>query len=137
MPKNIRSRARRLDPPVIIGNAKVIKGAGRGRRMDIPTLNLDIAAVPRDLAHGIYACEIAFQKRRFMGAMHFGPRPVFDAPESFEIHVLDWKGEKPPQKVDLRIVARIREIKNFSDVVLLKAAIAEDIQAVRAILGRA
>ncbi len=70
-----------------------------------------------------------------MGAMHYGPRPVFNDSESFEIHILDEVIDVPPLDIIVEIVARLRDVQNFPDADALKAAIVEDIRQTRAILG--
>lgn len=69
-----------------------------------------------------------------MGAMHYGPRPVFKASDSLEIHVIDFEVPRSPETADLTVVARLRDIKNFPGPEELKAAIKTDIEQVRAIL---
>lgn len=120
--------------PLTIKEAVVIPGRSRGRRIGIPTLNIDLRAIPKELEHGIYACWITVNGKRLMGAMHYGPRPVFKDSETFEVHVLDAALAESPKTVDIEIVARIRDVENFASTEALKETIAADIAAVRAIL---
>lgn len=71
-----------------------------------------------------------------MGAMHYGPRPVFNDDVSWEVHVLDRTIETPPETVTVTILERLREVRDFPSKEELMAQIGTDIEQVRAILGR-
>ncbi|PIR52831.1 hypothetical protein COU76_04255 [Candidatus Peregrinibacteria bacterium CG10_big_fil_rev_8_21_14_0_10_49_10] len=118
-------------------SASAISGAGRGREYGIPTINVNLAAVPEEMEEGIYAClvELGDDPKRYMGAMHFGPRPVFQDSRACEVHVLDTDIETPPAEVTITVVAYLRSIQNFGSVEELKEQILEDIEQCRAILG--
>lgn len=60
--------------------AAVVSGAGRGRRIGTPTLNVDLANVPAGLADGIYACRATLDgaDEALAAVLHLGPRPVFN-----------------------------------------------------------
>ncbi len=120
---------------VIIQSAPVVSGAGRGRRIGIPTINVEPASAPKELTHGIYACFIFIDGKKYKGAMHFGPRPVFRDTETLEVHVLDATIETLPKTVDIEIAGRIRDIADFQSVEALQKAIAADIKTTRAMLN--
>ena len=122
-----------LDPPIRF-SARTEHGAGRGRKLRVPTINVTIEDAPPSLMHGIYACRIVLDGQSRMGAMHYGPRPVFKDSESLEIHVLDADVTNVPETVAVEVVARIRDVRHFIDADALTSAIADDISAVRAIL---
>lgn len=123
--------------------ARIIPGSGTARMQNVPTLNLSLDDVPPELAEGIYACHVsneqtikpANQQTWIPAVMHFGPRPVHDLPLSCEIHLLDETVNVPPASVDVLIVKRIRDVKNFESSDQLKAAIQNDITSARAILS--
>lgn len=120
--------------PVVMKNAVVVHGAGRGRRMGIPTLNMELSSAPKDFQHGIYACWIMVDGKKLMGAMHYGLRPAFKDSETLEVHVIDALIDKAPDTVDLIVVARIRDVEDFPDAEALIRKINDDIKAVRGIL---
>lgn len=124
----------KLPEPIRITAAPIVSGASRGRRIGIPTLNIDLSVIPKELQHGIYACWIRIGDKQYRGAMHYGPRPVFQDSETFEVHVLDAVLNESPETVDIDIVARIRDVQNLESIEALKKAIAADIEAVRAML---
>ena len=107
--------------------ARVIPGAGRGGRLGVPTLNLNLDDVPKDLPHGIYACRVG----ALLGALHYGPRPVFDDSVSCEVHLIDTVVAIPPTEVKVEIVQRLRDIKNFDSEEDLIWQMNEDIRSAR------
>ncbi len=134
-PKLKPCRPTLLPETVMITGAKVVSGAGRGRTIGIPTLNVELNSAPKNLEHGVFACRISFDGKNHLGAMHFGPRPVFQDVDSLEVHVLDTNITTRPDRVNIAVIAKIRDITNFENVDALTQAIAADISAVRAILS--
>lgn len=124
----------RLPEPLRIAAAPVVPGASRGRRIGIPTINVELSIIPKKLRHGIYACWILWNGKKYPGALHYGPRLVFNDSETCEVHVLDAIIDQTPKTVDIEIIARIRDVRNFKSTEALKQAIAADIEATRAIL---
>ncbi len=76
---------------------KVVHGAGRGRRMCVPTANLDFwpeLVVP---ANGVYAAWAVRGEKRYLSAVSVGIRPTFadgrTAAVAVEAHLLDFEGD--------------------------------------------
>ena len=117
----------------MIYEAEVISGKGRGKGLGFPTLNL---AIPKNFSEkeGIYACKVTFDSQSYLGALHFGPVPVFGQIEqSLEIFVLDWNGKNEPQSVSFEMKMYLREIRNFDNPKLMTEQIAKDVSMIRAI----
>ncbi len=126
---------RKLTPPIVIYNAATISGAGRGKGLGIPTINIDLAAVPLDLEHGIYACWITLDDKKYMGAMHYGPRPVFKDSIAFEVHIIGETVLSVPETVDVEIVGYIRAVANFRSAEALVVQIDDDVRIARGMLS--
>lgn len=120
--------------PLAIAHVPTVAGAGRGRNMQIPTINFETENLPDHLEHGVYACWITIDGQRLKGAMHFGPRPVFKDSVSFEVHILDEAITALPESCDLTIVKRIRDVQDFPSKEALIERIRKDIEETRAIL---
>lgn len=112
---------------------KIIHGAGRGRALGFPTINLDSA--PADLSFGVYAAWVTLSDKRFLGAVNYGPQPTFSGKNPIlEVFILDfpsgedWYGKN----VTVEIVKKIREIKKFASVEELKLQIQRDVEEIRA-----
>lgn len=131
-----RSPIHRLQPPLRF-SALTVRGDGRGRTIGYPTINLALDQIPETLAHGIYACRVVIEGSGYVAAMHYGPRPVFDAGIAFEVYLIDASLERLPERVTVEVIARLRDIQNFADAKTLSEVIANDVADTRAILAAA
>lgn len=114
--------------------ASAITGAGRGKKMGVPTINVDLSAVPLELQDGIYACSVQLFGKNYMGAMHYGPRPVFDNSRACEVHLIDTSVDIQPSSVEITVVQYLREIRDFPSAEDLVAQIEKDIEQCRSAL---
>ncbi len=113
--------------------ARVISGAGRGKRLGTPTMNMNLADVPHDLAEGIYVCRTDGES----AVMHYGPRPVFRDTTSCEVHLLDRVLERAPDTIIVEVIHKLRDVRDFPSPEALMAQIADDIAQARGILAGA
>lgn len=92
--------------------------------------------MPPDFEEGIYACYARVGEKKLPGALHYGPRPVFDEDDrSLEVHLLDHTLNDPPPEVTVEVVKRLREIRDFPSEHALKVQMQEDIDQTRKILS--
>lgn len=113
----------------------IIKGKKRGRDIGFPTLNLK---VPRNflLSHGVFVCWIWINRKRYKGALHYGPIPTFhESKESLEIFVLDYKKQAVIRTLNFQIVKYLRGIEKYKKVTDLKDQINSDVSKVRRVLA--
>jgi riboflavin kinase/FMN adenylyltransferase len=115
-------------------SAKVVSGAGRGKDIGTPTINLDLHDVPADLKEGIYACRAKIDGEWMDAAMHYGPRPVFKDDTACEVYVLDIELVNAPETLEVSVHGYLREVMDFPSVEELQARIASDIERTRAML---
>lgn len=118
--------------------ARVRRGAARGRGLGYPTANLALKDMLTP-ARGIYAVWAALGdgEEAFRPAVaSFGTRPTFDGEgDLLEVHLFDFSGDLYGRYLRVRFVERIREEKKFDSVAALKAAIVRDCEEARAILA--
>lgn len=124
----------KLLKPIAIRGANVVPGRGRGKTIGIPTINVEISSAPAELTHGIYACDVLLNGKKYMGAMHFGERPAFNDTETLEVHIIDETVTEVPATIDMTVVERLRGVEDFTTTEALVARIREDIDRARAIL---
>ena len=112
-------------------------GQGRGRTIGVPTANLSeiSEALP---PHGVYAVLVDHQvDGAFValaaGVANFGVRPTLGAGPSFEAHLFDASLDLYGQELRVHLLGRLREERKFSGVDELRAQIARDIEAARAL----
>jgi riboflavin kinase/FMN adenylyltransferase len=115
----------------------VVRGAGRGRSIGVPTANL---ATPNDLVPpaGVYATLATVDGIVLPAVTNIGMRPTFgdvDAPV-VETHLLDTDRDLYDRHVRLLFVQRLRDERQFPDVDALRAQIDADIRSARRLFGR-
>ncbi len=128
--------ARGLGRPYSI-RGRVVRGAGRGRELGIPTANLDVDDAHKLLPlEGIYAVRARVDGPPLDGVLHLGPRPTFERePPSVELHLFDFDGELYGRDVEVAFCARIREIRSFARIEALIAAMHDDCARARSLLA--
>ena len=121
----------------------VVRGAGRGRTIGIPTINL-APPDPRKLLppDGVYAVQVTIGSRearsgkQFGGMMNQGPRPTFgEQARALEVHLFDFDGELYGETVDVTWVRRLRDVQAFPSREALVAQLERDRHAARAALN--
>jgi len=112
----------------------VLHGDKRGRKMNFPTANIDVA----DLAHpavGIYAVRAHNADTQWDGAAYLGYRPTFNGRTLLlETHLLDASPDIYDQCLNVSFIERIREDRTFTGHNDLAEQIAKDCEAARHIL---
>jgi riboflavin kinase / FMN adenylyltransferase len=115
----------------------VVHGDGRGRRINIPTANIDY---PKDKvipANGVYACWAWVGEQKFPAAVNIGINPTFTPDKqtpNVEAHILDFDRELYGQEVKLEFVEYLRDELKFNSVEALLDRIHADIAQTRKIL---
>lgn len=121
----------------------VAPGAGRGRGIGVPTINL-ATPDPRKLLppDGVYAVWVTIGDgeegagRRYGGMMNQGPRPTFgDATRGLEVHLFDFAGDLYGETVMVAWVERLRDVRAFPSRDALVAQLERDGAAARASLN--
>lgn len=111
----------------------VVKGDGRGRRIGVPTANLEIAAPLALPARGVYVVTVTVEGEDLPGVANIGVRPTFDgATELVEVHLLDFDRDLYGCSVRVRFLARLRSERRFDSVPELIDQIGMDVEAARA-----
>jgi len=144
---DLESAARWLGRPYAV-RGKVVRGAGRGRTIGIPTINLEPPdsrkLLPPD---GVYAVRVRIlepgvgiltpDSKILGGMMNQGPRPTFgDAARTLEVHLFDFDGDLYGATVYVEWVRRLRAVQAFPSRDALVAQLEQDRQAARATLNR-
>lgn len=116
---------------VLVG--KVMRGAGMGRQLGYPTMNLDCDGqqLPAD---GVYAGRAGFDSEdaETLAAISIGSRATFDgAHRVVEAHLLDATGDYYDRTVRLEVCCRLREQQRFGSREDLMRQIETDVRAVR------
>ncbi|MFP5364710.1 MAG: bifunctional riboflavin kinase/FAD synthetase [Thermoleophilia bacterium] len=126
------------DPFTLAG--EVAHGDERGRELGYPTANLvpDPAFVTP--GHGVYAaCATTSTGQTHPAAVSIGVRPTFvtGRGELIEAYLLDFEGDLYESRLEIAFLKRLRGEKRFDSVDELIGQMALDVEAARAIYGRA
>jgi riboflavin kinase/FMN adenylyltransferase len=119
-----------LDWPYVL-HGRVVHGEGRGATFGLPTANLETVheIVP---AAGVYVVRALLKGRPWPALCHIGPKPTFQVRgPSLEVHIPGWQGRLYGRRLEVSFFKRLRGIRKFARVELLKKAIAGDWRAVQ------
>jgi riboflavin kinase / FMN adenylyltransferase len=110
----------------------VVRGAGRGRSIGVPTANVATAneLIP---PAGVYATFTTIAGHVCPSVTNIGLRPTFadtDGPV-IESHVLDLDRDLYEQAIRISFVQRLRDERAFPDVDALRTQIDADVRAAR------
>ncbi|MBT8314792.1 MAG: riboflavin biosynthesis protein RibF, partial [Maribacter sp.] len=116
---------------------KVKKGKGLGRQIHFPTANLHIEEsyklIPKN---GVYVVQSKIDGTVVSGMMNIGYNPTVSGEErSIEVHFFDFAGDLYDRKLQIDILARIRDENKFGSVEALKNQLIKDKDTSIAILN--
>jgi riboflavin kinase / FMN adenylyltransferase len=114
----------------------VVRGKQLGRQIGVPTANLDVEAEQLPPV-GVYAVRALVDGQWQSGVANLGHRPTVSAEDSelsLEVHLLDFDADLYDRDIEVCFVRRLRDEQRFRDLDALKAQIAKDISAARAVL---
>lgn len=119
-------------------NGTVVRGAGRGAQLGIPTANLSIWEERAYPGRGVYACVATVDGNRYRAVTNIGTRPTFEQePERpvVEAHLLDFNDELYERVIRLEFVERLRDERRFDGPGALLEQIEQDIQRASKLLS--
>jgi riboflavin kinase/FMN adenylyltransferase len=123
------SRACRLLGRWLQIEGKIVAGAGRGRSMQVPTVNLqsDNELIPK---MGVYVTRISLDDRPFRDAVtNIGVRPTFNESNlTIETFVLNGTVSAGAERARLDFLHRLRDEKKFPSPEALRQQIALDVR---------
>ncbi len=133
---DLASAARMLGRPYTV-SGRVGHGAGRGRLLGVPTINLaDVPPQKLLPPDGVYAVEVEWRGGRAGGMMHQGARPTFaDGRRILETHLFGFAGDLYGEWVRITWVERLRDVERFDSVEELKDQMERDRVRARAVLA--
>lgn len=113
----------------------VAKGFQNGRKMGIPTANLEYApdiVLPKN---GVYAGITHVNGAKLKSVINVGNNPTFNADKiTIESHILDFDRDIYGQNIQIEFIKRLRGDIKFNGIEELKAQINKDIENTRKIM---
>lgn len=132
---DVESSKKLLGRPYYIEGV-VIKGDGRGKKLGIPTANIE-SHIEVHIKSGVYIGYIYRDKEKLKAVVNIGYVPTFKslhAPLSIEAHILDFHQDIYGEKIKFEFVSRLRDEAKFSSKEALKEQILKDIQLTKKLL---
>ena len=119
---------------------RVEHGDARGRQLGFPTANIGLGEYLRP-AFGVYAVQAGVdhgaETEWHPGVANLGRRPtVAGSVERLEVHLFDFEGDLYGRHLRVRLIEFLRPEKKFDGLEALRAQIARDCAAARALLAR-
>ncbi len=132
----VEETTRFLGHPHILSGT-VVSGRQLGRTIGIPTANLVLPPEVLCPKHGVYACVAEVEGKRYAAVTNIGSRPTVGGHRvTVEPWLLDFDGDLYGKKLRLELHAFLREERKFASLEALKAAILENEQQTRTLLGK-
>jgi riboflavin kinase/FMN adenylyltransferase len=118
---------------------EVVHGDGRGKKIGIPTANLETGDEKLIPGAGVYACRAKINDKFWPAAVNVGTRPTFESTDQrshVEAYILDFSDELYGQKIALDFVERLRGEVRFDSVEELLRQIYIDVDQTREIIAK-
>jgi riboflavin kinase/FMN adenylyltransferase len=127
---DVEAAARGLGRDYVVAG-RVAHGQRLGRQLGVPTANLALEPATR-LAFGVYAVA----GKIYGGVASFGVRPTVNSGAPLlEVHLFGFSGDLYDQQMEVAFLARLREERKFASLDALKAQMALDLAAARAVVA--
>lgn len=108
---------------------RVIRGDGRGRKLGIPTANIE-SLTPHKLLpkQGVYLVSSQLDGKKVYGMANLGTRPTFtdDVLPTLEVHFLEWDKMLYDREIVISFLKFIREERKFASLDLFMSQLYDD-----------
>ena len=132
---DLDSAAHAMGRPYAV-TGSVVRGAGRGRAIGVPTVNL-APPPPRKLLppDGVYAARVAWRGGVHGAMLNLGARPTFgDQARTLEAHLFDFAGDLYGETVTVEFIRWLRDVVRFDSAEALQRQLEADRRAALAAL---
>ena len=111
----------------------VVHGLGRGKKIGLPTANLNLKEELLIPACSVYATRVIYGGKSYLSLTNIGLNPTFKGATeiTIETHILDFKEDIYGEEINIGFIEKIREEKKFQSLSELKKQIESDIVARR------
>ena len=115
-------------PYVLTGN--VVKGNQLGRTIGFPTANIEIPEEYKLIPKiGVYVVTVDVNNDTVFGMMNIGVKPTLGENKlSIEVHLLDFDKDIYNQKIQVKVLERLRDEQKFDSFDALKSQLEKDKQ---------
>ena len=127
---NIEEANKLLGKPYMISGV-VINGDGIGNKFLYPTANISLDFEKAEIMPGVYETSTLTDGKLYKSVTSYGAKPTLDKyNRTMETHIIGLSKNLYNKVITVYFVKRLRDIKKFENVTLLKKQIEEDIKIV-------
>jgi riboflavin kinase/FMN adenylyltransferase len=136
--KRLITTARLEEVNTLLGRAYsfsgwITRGKGRGSEIGYPTANIVLKNGALLPPPGVYTSKVKLNTQEYLGVMNIGASPTFgDKTQGVEVHILEFKGQIYYSRVEIELLKKLRDIKEFPNPKELQAQISQDIKNAQA-----
>lgn len=125
-----------LTQPLYCLCGPVVHGKGNGRKVNMPTANLEIAPGQDLPPFGVYAVIAVVEGKQYVGVTNVGLRPTLDArtTPTVETYLPDFSGNVYGETLEIRLYAYLRPTEKMRSLRAVKAQVERDAQTARKML---
>ena len=113
----------------------VIHGLGNGKKVGMPTANLNIKDIKEDIEYGVYASRIIIENKSYLGVCNVGNRPTVDNNKTIEVTIIDFNKDIYGKTITIYLLKKLRDIKKFNDLKEVKKQVDIDIKKTKELFG--
>jgi riboflavin kinase/FMN adenylyltransferase len=112
---------------------EVVNGAGRGKEIGFPTVNIIYPDYKYPVKTGVYKVKCIVDDVEYQGIANYGNCPTFDDDRvALEVHLKDFNGDLYGRTLKVEFVDYIRDIKKFESTDELKNQLNKDLALLKA-----
>jgi riboflavin kinase/FMN adenylyltransferase len=113
-------------------SGKVVQGKGLGKKLSMPTANIEIdktIALPKN---GVYKTIVQYDNKKYRAVTNIGSNPTFiNHPYTIESYILNFNKEIYDEEIEIFFIERIRAEKKFNSLDDLVSQVQKDIEFVK------
>ena len=113
----------------------VIHGLGNGKKVNMPTANLDIKDIDKDIEYGVYATKVIIDDKSYLGVCNIGNRPTVDNKQAIEVLIIDFNKDIYGKKIEIELLKKLRDIEKFNSLIDVKKQVDKDIEKTKELYG--
>lgn len=113
----------------------VVHGLGNGKKVNMPTANLDIENINKDIEYGVYATKVIIDDKSYLGVCNIGNRPTIDNKKTVEVLIIDFNKDIYGKNIEIKLLKKLRDIEKFDSLIELKKQVDKDIEKTKEIYG--
>ena len=114
---------------------EVIHGRGNGKKVGMPTANLDIKDIQIKIEYGVYACYVYVKDKKYLGVCNVGMRPTIDSQKTIEVNIIDFNKDIYGEIILIELIKKLRDIEKFNSLQEVKKQVDKDIIKTRELLS--